>query len=147
MRGWTSRCGAQMSLSISKLVNFSRKRLPVSVVSLTSLLLLNSSCFPGWVPDSLDSGLTEKCGQLRTSDDVVAAIVRLSIHEEAANSATHLALHVPVYFLPDSEGSQRVLLRPGERREPSPPPHCLCSCRIRDAWDLGPRAADSVHEH
>ena len=89
-----------------ELVNVSRRRLPVSAVSLTSLLLLNSSCFPGWVPDSLDSGLTEKSGQLRTIDDVVSAIIRLSIHEEAANSATHLALHVPVYFLPDPEGAR-----------------------------------------
>ena len=79
MRGWSSRCGAQMSLSISKLVDVSRKRLPISAVSLTSLLLLNSLCFPGWIPDSLDSGLTEKCGQLRTSDDVVAAIIT-SVH-------------------------------------------------------------------
>ena len=73
---------------------------------------------PGWIPDSLDSGLTEKCGQLRTSDDVVAALIRLSIHEEAANGATHLALHVPVHLLPDPKGGQRVLLRPGERRNP-----------------------------
>ena len=94
------------------------KRLPISAVSLTSLLQLNSSCFPGWIQGSLDSGLNEKCGQLRTSDDVVAAITRLSIHEEAANSATHLALHVPVRFLPDPERGQRVLLRPGERRNP-----------------------------
>ena len=133
MQGCNSRCEAQMSLSISKLVNVSRKRLPISAVSLTSLLLLISLCFPGQIPDSLDSGLTEKCGQLRASDDVVAAIIFLSIHEEAANSVTHLALHVPVRFLPDPEGSQRVLLRPGERRNPRLP-------------DLGPRAADSVHE-
>ena len=118
MRGCNCRCEAQVRLSISKLVDVSRKRLPISTVSLTSLLLLNSLCFPGRIPDSLDSGLTEKCGQLRTSDDVVAAIIRLSIHEEAANSATHLALHVPVRFLPDPEGCQRVLLRPGERRNP-----------------------------
>ena len=121
---------AQMSLSISKLVDVSRKRLPILTVSLTSLLLLNSLCFPGQIPDSLDSGLTEKCGQLRT----IAAIIRLSIHEEAANSVTHLALHVPVRFLPDPKVGQRVLLRPGERR----PPHCLCSCVIRGAWDLHP---------
>ena len=81
MRGWNSKCGAQMSLSISKLVDVSPQAPAISSVSLTSLLLLNSSCFPGWIPDSLDSGLTEKCGQLRTSDDVVAAMIRLSIHE------------------------------------------------------------------
>ena len=78
MRGWNSRCGAQMSLSTSKLIDVSRERLPILAALLTSLLLLNSSCFPGWVPTSLDSGLTEKSGQLRTSDTLVAAIIRLS---------------------------------------------------------------------
>ena len=100
MRGCSSRCEAQMSLSISKLVDVSRKRLPISTVSLTSL------CFPGRIPESLDSGLAAFFGQLRTSDDVVAAIIRLSIHEEAANSATHLALHVPVRFLPIAKGAR-----------------------------------------
>ena len=35
--------------------------------------------FPVWVPDSLDSGLTEKGGQLCTSDTVVDTIIRLSV--------------------------------------------------------------------
>ena len=125
-----------MTLSISKLVDVSRKRLPISAVSLTSLLLLDSSCFPGWIPDSLDSGLTNAASFVPV-DDVVAAIICLSIHEQPANSATHLALHVPVHFLPDPEGCQRVLFRPGNRRNPR--------FRLIVCVTLGPRA-DSVHE-
>ena len=56
MRGWDSRCGAPMSLSISKLIDVSCERLPPAAL-LASLFLLNSWCFPGWVPNSLDSGL------------------------------------------------------------------------------------------
>ena len=70
------------------------------------LVVLNSFCFPGRIPESLDSGLAAFFGQLRTSDDVVAATIRLSIHEEAAKSATHLALHVPVRFLPIAKGAR-----------------------------------------
>ena len=39
-----------MSLSISKLIDVSRERLPIPVALLTSLLLLISSFFRGWVP-------------------------------------------------------------------------------------------------
>ena len=105
-------------MSLSKHTDVSCERLPIPAALLSSLLLLNSSCFPGWVPNSLDSGLTEKGGQLRTSDNVVAAIIRLSVQKEAANSATHLAFHVPSYFLSNPGRGQRVLLRRGKRRNP-----------------------------
>ena len=146
MRGWDSRCGAPMSLSISKLIDVSCERLPIPAALLASLLLLNSSSFPGWVPNSLDSGLTKKGGQLRTSDNVVAAIIRLSVQKEPANSATHFAFHVPSYFLSNPGRGQESPPPPGQAEEPSPPPHCLCSNRLRGAWDLGPITADSAHE-
>ena len=128
MRGCNSTCEAQMSRSISKLADVSRKRLPISTVLLTSLLLLNSLCFLGRIPDTLDSGLTEKCGQLRSSGDVAPC----------ASCARALP--------PRSQREPESPPPPGRAEEPSPPPHCLYSCIIRGAWDLGARAADCVHE-
>ena len=63
--------------------------------------------------------------------------------KQAANSATHLALRVPVCFLPDPEGGHKSPPPPGRAEEPSPP-LIVCVAAYFETW--GPREADSVHE-